>query len=483
MNTKKLYISLFLTCFIFQSCTEWLDVSPKTQVKQEDLFTTEEGFKSALTGIYDRMAIPNLYGQQLTFDYIEKLVQRYDNYAPGEVSTADRAVRYDYKNNSASKNRLANIWREQYTTIANINNILENLDKDGSVVKNTSIYPYLKGESLGLRAYIHFDLLRMWGPVYSENPELKSIIWRDKLNSDKQTLLEANKVIEKIITDLKEAEELLNDDEMAWDTKSNTNSFLDFRRYRMNKYAVKGLLARVYLWIGDKENAYKYANDVINNSGIGLITDNRVDPALFKEQLFSLYIYNQEEKLISIFPSSVGVLSGNTPNSVLWISQRNANEVFETTSIGINDIRYKNRQGFLFGANKGLLRKYMTLAEAKTNDNRPMIRLSEMYYIRAETGTLLQSTIDINKIRNVRGISREFNVVADNNYTETTRIELLNKEYQKEFFGEGQWFFFLKRNNIEKFYRSPLEDDDSMRNYYIFPIPDDEKEHGLGARE
>lgn len=55
-----------------------------------------------------------------------------------------------------------------------------------------------------------------------------------------------------------------------------------------------------------------------------------------------------------------------------------------------------------------------------------------------------------------------------------TWIEVLLKEYQKDFFAEGQFFYFLKRHNQSTFYRCPV----SQMSYYVFPIPDDEIEFG-----
>ena len=52
---------------------------------------------------------------------------------------------------------------------------------------------------------------------------------------------------------------------------------------------------------------------------------------------------------------------------------------------------------------------------------------------------------------------------------------MLNKEYQKEFFAEGQWFYFLKRHNCQNFYRCPVE----KMVYYVLPTPDDEVEYGI----
>lgn len=69
-----LYISLvsFLT-FTLGSCSEWLDVQPKTEVKQDRMFESESGFKDALIGCYMLMGETPLYGQELTCTFLEVL--------------------------------------------------------------------------------------------------------------------------------------------------------------------------------------------------------------------------------------------------------------------------------------------------------------------------------------------------------------------------------------------------------------------------
>ena len=70
-----------LTLFVFvavTACDDWFDVSPKSDVKAEDLFRQESGFRDALTGVYALMSTPGSYGRQLTFGYTDVLAQYYD---------------------------------------------------------------------------------------------------------------------------------------------------------------------------------------------------------------------------------------------------------------------------------------------------------------------------------------------------------------------------------------------------------------------
>ena len=51
-DTMKTYYYLcnFNVLFL-SSCQNWIDVNPKTDIEAEEFFTSEDGFKSALTGV------------------------------------------------------------------------------------------------------------------------------------------------------------------------------------------------------------------------------------------------------------------------------------------------------------------------------------------------------------------------------------------------------------------------------------------------
>ena len=54
------------------------------------------------------------------------------------------------------------VWEKSYSVIANVNDALDHIDrrKDGLDSVN---YRIIKGELLAVRAYIHFDLIRLFG--------------------------------------------------------------------------------------------------------------------------------------------------------------------------------------------------------------------------------------------------------------------------------------------------------------------------------
>ena len=456
-------VSLFLS-----SCQNWIDVNPKTDIEAEEFFTSEDGFKSALTGLYSMMVLEKSYGRQMTFDFVEKLVQRYDNYAAGTVTDEERAAIYKYGETTSSKNAIAEIWLKLYNEIANINNFLQYLESNGDVIVTEGYRDLMKGEALGLRAFHYFDLLRLYGPVYSEDPEMKCLPWRTEFNADQKSLESAGVIAQHILEDLTQAEELLKDDPLNYKNDLN-NPFLGLRKHRMNKMAVKALMARVYLWIGDKENAALKAKEVIEQCGLELVISNIQDASLYDETIFCLGMDDMANKLKDDWKSI------NTYSNELYISYDNANTVFERTTIGLNDIRYRNSYGFIHGNNGLMCRKYLS-KDKNYSEKIPLIRLSEMYYILAESVSLKESVTYINKVRNARGISRNNNIEANDSYDEAARKEALNKEYQKDFFAEGQYFYFLKRHNYKTFWRCPVE----KMDYYVLPTPDDEIAYGNG---
>lgn len=82
---------LALTMLTTTSCS-WFDVNPKTDVEAEDLFSTPDGFESALAGIYIASTERQAYGDNWTFGFMDKLVQSYDNIPQTENASTIYAI-------------------------------------------------------------------------------------------------------------------------------------------------------------------------------------------------------------------------------------------------------------------------------------------------------------------------------------------------------------------------------------------------------
>ena len=198
----KRYIIVCLSILFFSSCSNWLDVQPKTTVEEEEVFSREIGFKEALTGIYIKMASKDLYAKNLSYGFLDILGQRYE---PSNVEAYQDELWYTFPSTKTESYTTA-IWGKMYNIIANVNNLLYYCDKKRDVFTTENYYEIIKGEALGLRAFLHFDLLRMYGPIYEQNPTSKRIAYRTVFNREPKEMQSSNVVVDSIIADLKQAE-------------------------------------------------------------------------------------------------------------------------------------------------------------------------------------------------------------------------------------------------------------------------------------
>ena len=124
MKHSNISLSIYKSCtivlcclvlFVATSCSDWFDVSPKTDVKAKELFSTEAGFESSLTGIYLLMTDRDVYGGDMSYGLLDQLAQQYD-YIPDGAN--DRNAIYNYETATTdgfrTKQRLADSWIKLY---------------------------------------------------------------------------------------------------------------------------------------------------------------------------------------------------------------------------------------------------------------------------------------------------------------------------------------------------------------------------------
>jgi len=476
------------------SCNKWLDIQPETEVDRDILLGTAEGYEEALLGIYSRSTEDDLYGRELTIGTPEVLAQHYT------ISNRDplrylQTGRYEYEDGDF-RARKDKIWSGLYHGIANRNLSLAQID-DNAGLFAPGIYALIKGETLALRAYLHFDALRLFAPAPASDADADAIPYVTAYTKNSTPLSSVNAVLDSAIRDLQAAKTLLENDpirsanyvvgypvEPTRNTEEQHNNlFLQNRRHRMNYFAVCGTLARVYLYKGDKSNALLEAMTVIDANKFPwtamedfLAVDAKdKDRILYKELIFGWYIpgknkgYNENWFMES--------------SSGMYIDQSVNQAFYETATVGSNDQRYRQWYSSI-SENSTLLSiitKYRRNSFSDAQDaNRhylmaPAIRLSELYYIAAECTypddpAAAAAYIDV--VRTQRGIGEP--VTAAN---EAAFIEELLKEYRKELLAEGQVFYAYKRLNhaIPAQNGTTIAPSDAV---FVLPLPDDEIIYG-----
>ena len=451
------------------SCDDFLDITPDGQVKRDPLLSTPEGIEDAMYGVYAQMRQQTLYGQELHFSTLEILSQTLWCYGSTGV-TAMSGYKWEH---SSVKSVFEGVWTAMYKNISNVNSIL-----DAPLVANATEFPYTlyRGEALGMRAFMHFDLVRLFAAQYTVNPAAGGIPYATEFSLKTPEFESLAKNYEHIVADLLEAEALLADEE---DYAGSGNFMLD-RQIHFNLHAVRATLARVYLTMGNNEMAALYAQKVISGGNFSLKEKTEVVNDLAgvlsrKETIFGIY-----------FPGFYTNVSGKLQQVTSYYSLDLRDDFMELYERDASGLDFRTMAYFSeSGVGDDVKYRLCKLTDIYELNNMPsdrpaelilgvnLIRLPEMYYIAAEA--LLDSDYDTalalyNDVRMHRGLDP---LEAD----KTLTVELINDERYKEMIGEGQTYFNMKRQNL------PILSHDGKSTYnpadgiYSIPVPDVEIEN------
>ena len=102
------------------SCENWLDETSNSEIREEDHFATEEGFRQSLIGCYINMTDESLYGKELSWGLVETLGRQFQPFTTTASSSNYYLQNYNYKHSTAV-GRVENIWAKAYNVIANAN--------------------------------------------------------------------------------------------------------------------------------------------------------------------------------------------------------------------------------------------------------------------------------------------------------------------------------------------------------------------------
>lgn len=466
---KKILYMLAIAVLSF-SCSNFLDVVPKDQQTAEQLYSTKAGFYTAANGIYDGLASDELYGAHMTWEAIDIMAKRYST---TEASLEFRDLSSNNYTSLYVSPILTEIWQKAYELILAANLLIDEVDQQSGLLSEDEA-DILRGEMLAVRAFLHLDMLRLFGPRGEDNPEALSIPYNESTAVTTLPLLPFNEVMEKIIRDLNEAETLLVNDPviangpMASEVEGESVQ-LRYRQYRFNYYAVIALKARAYLWEGDKVNALAEAKRLLEDEAVDrhfpavdpnqlLANTTNPDRVFSSEVLMGIYVKDRDEIYSDYFASSAPTTQFLQPHSTYVLGS--AYSMFSHLLLGAESMDYRFQSQWEpasgVGASGYAFIKYEAIDKPDPEDEDseyfyskmiPLIRLSEMYYIATECEPEIVDGLRwYNEIRGRRGCPEFPEALSDyiTSYFGGWPM-VLSQEYMREFYGEGQAFFFFKR--------------------------------------
>lgn len=456
---KKLYIiSLLVLCWVAAGCSDWLDVAPSNQVNEEELYSTGDGYRHALNGVYLDLGTSTLYGQNLSWGFLDLLAQYYSSSSLNRENVYYQALNYEFEDSDV-KSTISSIWSRAYNNIANCNNLINQItDADpllfaqGEFEKNM-----IHGEALALRAFIHFEILRMFAPAMIKDDHKAYMPYVDVYPTLVPEYETNEEILKKVITDLKEAKRMLAECDITEEHKvwmsvnlrmlgSNISTgdiaeddvFFAYRGYRMNYYAITAMLARVYFWKGEYKLAYDEAKEVLD------AVDNN------GRKCFSFMPYAELGENLKDYNSIIMCFFNKTlqENYEPFIMKSSQNRFYLVGfEKGQNEL--DRRLTVLLGSEgtNNYSRKYDIPLGTDGTDMIPNLRLSEMYYIMGEyfarEDNFTEAGKMLDEVRFNRGIvttDLKSSIATLDNY----HTEMLN-DMRKEFVGEGQLFYQYKR--------------------------------------
>lgn len=408
-----------------------LEVEPQNSIPADQAFKTKEDIDKGILGAYASFQSLSYYGR--TYTIFSDLAA--DNLAHPLAATATEYAEVDNNNILPENGSVDGIWSVIYDGINVANNVIDKvpgIEEMTDAEKNEAL-----GELYFIRALNHFNLLNYFGAIPLK---VTPTVGVGNLDVPRNPVDEVYSLI-------------INDLIFAADNLSASGN-----KVRASKYAAKALLARVYLYKGEYAQAATLATDVIQNGGYTLV-DNYA--AVFEadqsaESIFEIYFSQTERNRIAEynFPHSLNGRREVEPSADLLAAYETGDERYAAS------IAFEGADAYAI--------KYADLSLGA--DNFVVLRLAEMYLIRAEAeankaaSDVTQIQSDINQIR-VRA-----NLTPISETSVSQLIKIIEKERRIEFAFEGQRWFDLVRTGRAI---AVLPNVNNV-NQTLFPIPSDE---------
>lgn len=487
MKKYRFILALLLSAGLCASCNKWLTVTAEEKVLEEDLFSSCDGFRTTLNGIYRKMSAAELYGDNLSWGFVSVLGQNYEN---SKLSVGGQGIAAYNFAEVFFETCAEEIWKNGYNVIANCNILLQQLkDKnasffyEGAIEKNV-----IEGEARGLRAMMHLDILRLFAPAPVLKDGAAYIPYVVEYPTRQPLHLPVATVMDSIIADLKTARDLLAENDTEYNSAAcksviarfweanvslaNNDLFFKYRGTRLNYFAATALLSRAYLYNGDKANAYYYANEIYQflqaNPWFKFTASKDIanpdTDEIFRKLYDDIFLAYSNSKTYDLYEA-------RSKSRYIKLTLKNTQELFAGDE---DDYRYTK---LMTGTSSNKISLKWARPGIENTVARyqgpllPVIRLSELYHILCECLVETDKPRAIalfNELRIARGVLK--NLPGTTSADEFMRK--LKTEITKESLAEGQTFYLYKRLNEPIFNGKATID---LTGKYVIPIPHSER--------
>lgn len=403
---------------IFSSCDDFVAVDlPNSQLTTPTVFEDRATANAAMLDVYAKLRDNGLLtgnGGGLSH-LLGNYADEFDYYGTSQGGTVA------FYNNVllASNADVKSLWDYSYTQIYGANAVYEGVAASTALTQQDK--DQLQGEALFVRALVHFYLTNLYGDV----PYITTTSYALNRRAEKVAVHE---VYAKVIADLEQAVALLPE------------AYVGSDRTRPNVYVAYGLLARVYLYAGQWQEASNAASAVLNATDLYSMT--AVGDTFLKESGSALWQFAPGFSNGNALEAQTFIFSmGPPPLSAL------RSEL--VSAFGNDDLR---RTAWIGSVTDGVTTwyhpyKYQNNAGTESTEYSVVFRVAEQYLIRAEarakSGDLIGAKEDLDVVRQTAGLPPTTAV------TQEAILADILEERRLELFSEyGHRFFDLKRNGL-----------------------------------
>ncbi|MDN5291943.1 MAG: starch-binding outer membrane protein SusD/RagB family [Anaerophaga sp.] len=419
MKTIKILsvFSLVLSLGVLSCSEDFLEQQPELSQTNELSLSTFDGIEKAITGAYTPLYESVWYGR----DFVVIADLKGGNAKSSPMNSGRFRTEYLWSNTPTST---AGLWTEAYDFIARVNNVINALDGFEETNITQAQIDNLVGEAKFLRALAYHDLVRMYAQPYSQDPTSLGVPVVFVTENEQPARNTVAEVYQQIVADLTDAETKLSadnnhggNDPKAWATKD----------------AVKALFARVYLYMEDWQKAADYASEIINNEDYSLYTADQYSVYSSGENEDGVWgsLTSGDEDIFMIYGSEGNSSHGNWDVISYIMNPGGYGDVGASGDV-LDLYEEGDVRGELFTNSTNFPNDFWTLKYPGKDgnlreDNINVLRLSEMYLIRAEAilnGASISGVSavdDLNAIRENRGASALSSATLNTVYDERRR--------------------------------------------------------------